>query len=669
MRRLTFIIIMLMAMLLFFNSSVFGKIEWIEVANMNEAREFGGSSACVLDGKVYVLSGHKGYGIYYRTSEAYDPELNQWSFIAPMNTIQSGCSAEAVDGKIYIFGGSPTGGTATEIVQEYDPISNNWIYREPLAFNRGNASTTVLNSKIYHVAGVTRGGGGYPYGLIPCLDIYDAFSNTWEYGDDLGISLPEGRYLHKAVTLDGKIYVIGGQREEDPGPTTSVIIFDPATRTWVDGPTLLIARRDHAATVINGKIYVFGGGIDNYNTPIDSIEVYDPETGFWEYEESKLPLPLRNFEAETLNGAIYLIGGNNCDSQGACTLATVFKGTVVTNQPPSIDADQSAINVDEGQPATNSGSLNDPDQDVLTLTASVGTVIDNADGTWSWSFATNDGPAESQTVTITADDGNGGTAELTFDLIVNNVAPTIDTVAVPIDPVLLGTPLYATADFSDPADTNDAPYTCTVNYGDGSGDESGTVDGFTCIGPDHNYAVPGVYIVSVTVTDKDDGSGTAESSEYIVIYDPTGGFVTGGGWINSPGGAYPADPDLTGKANFGFVSKYKRGAKTPTGETEFQFKVADLNFHSDTYEWLVIAGAKAMYKGNGTINGMGNYGFMLSAIDEKLMPSSNADKFRIKIWDKDDGDLVVYDNQMGADENAYPTTAIGGGSIVIHKPK
>jgi hypothetical protein len=155
----------------------------------------------------------------------------------------------------------------------------------------------------------------------------------------------------------------------------------------------------------------------------------------------------------------------------------------------------------------------------------------------------------------------------------------------------------------------------------------------------------------------------------LAVYDPTGGFVTGGGWINSPAGAYTPDPGLTGKANFGFVSKYKRGATTPTGETEFQFKVAHLNFHSDTYDWLVIAGKKAMYKGAGTINGVGDYGFMLSAIDGKLAENTDADMFRIKIWDRDNGDAVVYDNQMDADENADLTTAIDGGSIVIHVPK
>ena len=151
----------------------------------------------------------------------------------------------------------------------------------------------------------------------------------------------------------------------------------------------------------------------------------------------------------------------------------------------------------------------------------------------------------------------------------------------------------------------------------------------------------------------------------LTVYDPEGGFVTGGGWIDSPAGAYVENPTLTGMAMFGFVSKYERGATTPTGQTEFQFRVADLNFHSDNYEWLVVAGARAQYKGTGTINGQGNYGFMLTAIDAELTLSTDVDMFRIKIWDKDN-DAIVYDNQIG-DDDADLTTGIVRGSIFIHK--
>ncbi|MCC6491142.1 MAG: hypothetical protein IT364_26880, partial [Candidatus Hydrogenedentes bacterium] len=150
------------------------------------------------------------------------------------------------------------------------------------------------------------------------------------------------------------------------------------------------------------------------------------------------------------------------------------------------------------------------------------------------------------------------------------------------------------------------------------------------------------------------------------VYDPTAGFVTGGGWSWSPLGAYAADPTLEGKANFGFVAKYKKGTNVPEGNTEFKFKAGNLNFHSDTYEWLVVAGAKAMFKGVGTINGEGSYKFMLTAIDGDLKGA--ADTFRIRIWTEEDGnELTVYDNQMDDAIDADAMTELCGGSIIIHK--
>jgi hypothetical protein len=155
----------------------------------------------------------------------------------------------------------------------------------------------------------------------------------------------------------------------------------------------------------------------------------------------------------------------------------------------------------------------------------------------------------------------------------------------------------------------------------------------------------------------------------VVVYDPAAGFVTGGGWINSPTGAYSPDPLLSGKANFGFVSKYKKGAiekgTPPEGETEFQFKAGNLSFHSTSYQWLVISGAKAQFKGFGTINGAGDYGFLLSGVDGQISGGGGKDKFRMKITDKTTS-AVIYDSQMGAADSSVASTIIEGGSIVIH---
>ncbi len=46
---------------------------------------------------------------------------------------------------------------------------------------------------------------------------------------------------------------------------------------------------------------------------------------------------------------------------------------------------------------------------------------------------------------------------------------------------------------------------------------------------------------------------------------------------------------------------------------------------------------------------------------------TDVDLSLIKIRDKDDEDVIMYDNQMGNADDADPTTEIGGGNIVIHK--
>jgi hypothetical protein len=169
------------------------------------------------------------------------------------------------------------------------------------------------------------------------------------------------------------------------------------------------------------------------------------------------------------------------------------------------------------------------------------------------------------------------------------------------------------------------------------------------------FTLPEVYQVCVRGTDSADNIGLGECI-FIAVYDPEGGFVTGGGWIMSPAGAYSEDPSLEGKANFGFVSKYKKGATVPTGNTEFQFKAGDLNFHSDEYDWLVVPGGHtAKYKGIGTIDGVGSYKFMIWAQDFE------PDTFRIKIWEEDDdeSEFVIYDNWFDQE--------ISGGNIKVHE--
>ncbi len=270
------------------------------------------------------------------------------------------------------------------------------------------------------------------------------------------------------------------------------------------------------------------------------------------------------------------------------------------------------------------------------------------------------------TITWTATDAAGNTTSALQTVTVTNPAPVVTLTGPATGAVsAVGTLINFTGTFTD----NPGTHTATWSF-DGL-TAAGTVNEATgAVTGSFTLTAAGVYKVSLTVADGCGGTGTANTINgldlLVVVYDPSGGWVTGGGWINSPAGAYALNPTLAGKANFGFVSKYHNGATIPTGNTEFQFKAGNLNFSSTAYEWLVIGGARAQYKGSGTINGGGDYRFMLTAIDGQEPGGGGQDMFRIRIWNNAGGGLV-YDNQMNASDNAEPTTMLGGGQIVIHR--
>lgn len=159
-----------------------------------------------------------------------------------------------------------------------------------------------------------------------------------------------------------------------------------------------------------------------------------------------------------------------------------------------------------------------------------------------------------------------------------------------------------------------------------------------------------VYDVCVRGTDAEGNTG-AVSCATLAVYDPAAGSASGAGWIESPAGAYAADPDASGRGRFGFVSRYKNGASVPDGQAKFVFRAGDLKFDSTGYEYLIVnqGGTRAQFKGTGSLNGVAGYGFMIWA------STGDVDTFRIKIWDE--SEATVYDN--GTDQT------ISGGKISI----
>jgi hypothetical protein len=246
-----------------------------------------------------------------------------------------------------------------------------------------------------------------------------------------------------------------------------------------------------------------------------------------------------------------------------------------------------------------------------------------------------------------------------------NVAPTVAgaTWNVSVDPVKIGTSITGTITFADAGliDT----HVSTVNWGDGT-QSSGTVTeagGSGSVTATHTYNASGLYTVTFTVKDKDGGIGQTVFS-FVAVYDPARS-LTGSGSINSPAGAYVADPSRTGSASFpALAASYGKGATVPTGISSFSFSAAALNFSSSSYKWLVTSASNAWLRGNGnvTINGVNQKcEFLIAAVDG---PSFTSDRYRIRIWNAGG---VIYDDQLGGADNAVATvvTTTGPGSVTI----
>lgn len=113
--------------------------------------------------------------------------------------------------------------------------------------------------------------------------------------------------------------------------------------------------------------------------------------------------------------------------------------------------------------------------------------------------------------------------------------------------------------------------------------------------------------------------------------------VTGAGWLNSSQGSYKLDKSAGDKLYFEFQMMDRGITYQPSGKVTIRYPQANLNFKSDICDWLLLDNQMATLTGTGKINNQGNYGYMLVAYDQP-------DKLRIVIWDKNDGDKIVYDN-------------------------
>jgi hypothetical protein len=338
---------------------------------------------------------------------------------------------------------------------------------------------------------------------------------------------------------------------------------------------------------------------------------------------------------------------------------TTINHWTVGNNPPTANAgpDQNincAYNTEQGTTVTLDGTgSDDPDGDSLTYT---------------WTGPFDESPTHGPTPTVTLSPGcpadyvitlvvNDGTEDSDPDEVVVTVQDPVAAVTYDGDTLLstagnptVGATLIATTrDLGgNLLNINGARITFTLTA---EGIEPIIV--VTTLSENGTATTsqelePAIYKIDMTL----DCSDTTASA-ILVVYNPEGGFATGGGWIVPDDDGLNTHPNV--RANFGFNAKYKQN--DPTGHIEFRYSDGHIDLKSSSIEQLVITGGKIVqFKGWASVNKEQGHWFFVKAIDEG--EPGVLDTFDIKVW------------APGVDTEGDPTERAGGvlegGNIVVH---
>lgn len=181
-------------------------------------------------------------------------------------------------------------------------LSQTWTPRAPILTERWNPASVVLNGKIYVIGGQR---GINPYGALPTVEMYDPETDTWE----MKAPMLTPRWGLVAEVVNDKIYAIGGRGGSFAGghyALDDVEEYDPQSDRWTSKTSMPTPRGWAGGVAINDTIFVFGGlGVQAEE---NVVEKYYPAGDSWKADVT-MPQARSTFMTAHANGKVYLIGG------------------------------------------------------------------------------------------------------------------------------------------------------------------------------------------------------------------------------------------------------------------------------------------------------------------------------------------------------------------------
>lgn len=213
-----------------------------------------------IDGKIYIPGGQTGSSTYDATTYVYDIAGNSWTSIATSGgyTGRSQYQVVAIGTNLYVLGGITAGASTTQ-VWTLDTTTGTWSAGMPMQRSRTSFSAGAINGVIYAAGGVA-----YP-GFTPDLTAEKFEGGVWSYIASVptgGGAYTRWSYNADAIGPDG-LWLAAGRRDTDWAVLNHAGVYNPATDTWTDSPTVPVLSQGRVYlegdTAGDGYFYAMGG--------------------------------------------------------------------------------------------------------------------------------------------------------------------------------------------------------------------------------------------------------------------------------------------------------------------------------------------------------------------------------------------------------------------------
>ena len=286
---------------------------WTRGKNMPTARIE--MASVTVNDKIYVIGGYTDRPT--DLVEVYDTVKDEWGIIPSLPEKLDHLAAAAYNNKIYVVGGFDEGSNPNNKLFIYDTLLGKWEEGKNLPTGRGALTAEFINGILYATGGDIDpsyiAGGYHPYGQTNTNEAYDPSTDSWE----VKTPMPTARHHHSAAVVGEKLYVIGGRyglayANHIFNNTDANEMYDPVQNKWHTVAAIPTSRSGATAATVNGSIYVLGGETKNYPTETQHTyaenEKYEPSTNIWVPNQS-MTVGKHGLIAESVNNKIFVIGG------------------------------------------------------------------------------------------------------------------------------------------------------------------------------------------------------------------------------------------------------------------------------------------------------------------------------------------------------------------------